>query len=67
VIINPVVWNGINLWMLGRQFLVESIHGRVRRRNLDCPLTKANVQLGSLGITKPFVRIPNSKIVAHDS
>jgi hypothetical protein len=65
VVADLVVWKVVALWVLGNQLLVEGIDGRVRRRALGRSLTKRDVQLSSLRMTQPLVRVPNSKVEAH--
>jgi len=65
VVVNPVIWNGVNLRVLGGQLLVESIYRRMRSRTLHLALAKPDVKLAGIGVTESLVRIPNSKVVAH--
>jgi len=65
VVVNPVVWNGINLRMFRGQLLVEGVHCRMRFRMLHLTLAKPDVQFPGVCVAQSLVRIPNSKVVAH--
>ena len=65
VVVNPVVWNGINLWVLRGQLPIEGVHCGMRSRVLHGALAKPNIKLTCIGVTESLVRIPNSKVVAH--
>src|SRR5690242_16224791 len=65
VIANPIIGNGINLRVLRRQLRIKSVDRRMCSRRLNRTLAKPGVQVAGFFIAQPFVRIPNSKVVAH--
>ena len=65
VVVNPVVWNGVNLWVLRGQLLVKSIYRWMRSRTLHRAFAKPDVKFVGIVVTESLVRIPNSKVVAH--
>ena len=65
MVVNPLIWNGVNLRVLRGQLLIKSSHCWMRSRVYNRALAKPDIQLPGICVAQSLVRIPNSKVVAH--
>lgn len=65
VIVNPVVWNCVNLRVLRGQLPTKGVYCRMCSRMLDRALAKSDVELSGVCVGQSLVRIPNCEVVAR--